>query len=95
MCCRCYRIGDKQAIAEYFSPEPAEDLPDFTSSYDIAPSTTQPVIRQNRDTGARELVGMRWGLVGFGSAGTEPEAHHLQRSTPPIRSRTLPLRSTD
>jgi putative SOS response-associated peptidase YedK len=41
--------------------------------YNIAPSTIQPVIRQGRDTGARELVGMRWGLVRFGSAGPDPK----------------------
>jgi hypothetical protein len=39
MCGRDYRIGDKQAIAEYFDSEPAEDLPDFASS------TTQPGMR--------------------------------------------------
>ncbi len=29
-------------------------------------------IRQGRDTRARELVGMRWGLVGFSSSGPDP-----------------------
>ena len=88
MCGRYYRIGDKQAIAEWSNAEAAEDLPDFSSSYNIAPSTTQPVIRQGRDTGARELVGMRWGLVGFGSSGPDPKratfnarAESLQNST--------------
>jgi putative SOS response-associated peptidase YedK len=88
MCGRYYRIGDTQAIAEWFHAEPAEDLPDFSSSYNIAPSTTQPVIRQGRDTGARELIGMRWGLVGFGSAGPDPKrttfnarADALEKST--------------
>jgi putative SOS response-associated peptidase YedK len=32
-------------------------------SYNIAPTTMQPVIRKNRDTGEREMVAMRWGLV--------------------------------
>ena len=73
MCGRYYRIGDKQAIAEYFSAEVAEVLPDFSSSYNIAPSTIQSVIRRGLDTGARELVGMRWGLVGFGSSGPDPK----------------------
>ena len=30
-----------------------------------APTSTQPVIRQNRDTGEREMVMMRWGLVPY------------------------------
>ncbi len=57
MCGRYYRAGDKQAIAEHFASEPATDEP-FPPGYNIAPSTTQPVIRQARDTGSRELAGM-------------------------------------
>jgi putative SOS response-associated peptidase YedK len=34
-------------------------------SYNIAPMTFQPVVRHDRDTGERELVPMRWGLVPF------------------------------
>jgi putative SOS response-associated peptidase YedK len=41
----------------------------FPSVYNIATGTSQPVIRQGRDTGAPELVGMRLGLVSFGSTG--------------------------
>ena len=65
MCGRYYRTADKQAIAESFHASAASDDP-MPPGYNIAPSTIQPVIRQGRDTGARELVGMRWGLVGFG-----------------------------
>jgi len=32
-------------------------------SYNIAPMTCQSVVRLDRDTGERELVPMRWGLV--------------------------------
>lgn len=32
-------------------------------SYNIAPTTFQPVVRLNRDTGEREIVPMRWGLI--------------------------------
>jgi len=32
-------------------------------SYNIGPTTHQPVIRHNRNTGERELVLMRWGLI--------------------------------
>jgi hypothetical protein len=40
-------------------------LPDFGPSWNVAPQTFQPVIRLNRDTGDREIVLMRWGLVPF------------------------------
>lgn len=70
MCVRYYRTEDKQAIAEYFASKPDDDAP-FPPDYNAAPTTTQPIIRQGRDTGLRELVGMRWGLVGFGSKGPD------------------------
>lgn len=60
MCGRYYRTADKQAIAEQFHAAATTDEP-LPPGYNIAPSTTQPVIRQSRDTFARELVGMRWG----------------------------------
>jgi putative SOS response-associated peptidase YedK len=72
MCGRYYRTSDKQAIAEHFHAIAATEEP-LPPGYNIAPSTTQPVIRQGRDNFARELVGMRWGLIGFGSAGPDPK----------------------
>ncbi len=42
-------------------------MPDFIPSYNVAPQTFQPIIRLNRDTGEREVVMMRWGLVPFWS----------------------------
>jgi putative SOS response-associated peptidase YedK len=63
MCGRYYRRSDKQHIAEAFKvgklPPGFELLPD----YNIAPSTFQPIVRPNRETGERELVLMRWGLI--------------------------------
>lgn len=65
MCGRYYRRSDKQRIAEAFRlgqlPEGFVLPPDFN----VAPTTMQPVIRQHRDTGERELVMMRWGLVPY------------------------------
>jgi putative SOS response-associated peptidase YedK len=64
MCGRYYRRSDKQRIAEAFRvgvPPTFDILP----SYNIAPQTFQPVIRPNRESGERELVQMRWGLVPF------------------------------
>lgn len=77
MCGRYYRTADKQAIAEYFHSAAASDEP--PAGYNIAPGTTQPVIRQARETFIRELVGMRWGLIGFGPSGPGPETPHIQR----------------
>ena len=71
MCGRYYRIGDKQRIAEAFRAEPTGDSLPYAPCYNIAPTTIQPVLRQDRDTLQRELVPMRWGLVGFGPKGIE------------------------
>lgn len=63
MCGRYVRRADKQRIAEAFR---VGELPEgfvLPPDYNIAPATFQPVIRLNRDTGLRELVMMRWGLV--------------------------------
>ena len=37
------------------------------ASYNVAPQTFQPVVRLNRDTGMREIVLMRWGLIPYWS----------------------------
>lgn len=66
MCGRYVRKGSKQKIAEYFHAhlQPAElPLPD--ADYNVAPTTHQPIIRQSRETGEREMVLARWGLVPF------------------------------
>lgn len=66
MCGRYVRRGDKQKIAEWFHAEPSPaDMPMPDDDYNVAPTTYQPIIRQSRDTGARELVLARWGLVPF------------------------------
>ncbi len=64
MCGRYVRRGDKQKIAEHFhaNPNPAE-LPMPDADYNVAPTTHQPIIRQSRETGERELILARWGLV--------------------------------
>jgi putative SOS response-associated peptidase YedK len=65
VCGRYYRRSDKQRIAEAFKlgqlPEGFVLPPDFN----VAPSTFQPVIRANRETGERELEMMRWGLLPY------------------------------
>ena len=64
MCGRYYRRSDKQRIAEAFHLGTLDEMPlEAAPSYNIAPSTIQPVVRQDRDSGEREMVAMRWGLV--------------------------------
>ncbi len=65
MCGRYYRHADKQRIAEAFRLGKLPDDFVLPPDFNIAPTTFQPVIRQNRDTGDRELVMMRWGLVPY------------------------------
>ena len=66
MCGRYVRRGSKQQIAEHFraTPRPAE-LPMPDADYNVAPTTYQPIIRESRDSGERELILARWGLVPF------------------------------
>ncbi len=40
-------------------------MPWFAPSYNAAPQSVQPVVRQSRDTGGREVALQRWGLVPF------------------------------
>ena len=66
MCGRYVRRGSKQKIAEYFHahPNPLE-LPMPDADYNVAPTTFQPIIRQSREKGDREMILARWGLVPF------------------------------
>jgi len=64
MCGRYQNRAEKQRIAEAFRvgiPPTFEILP----SYNIAPQTTQPIVRLSRDTPEREIALLRWGLVPF------------------------------
>ena len=84
MCGRYYRVEDKQEIADYFHAQAiGEDL-DYVPGFNIAPTTVQPVIRLARESDTRDLVPMRWGLVGYNSAGPDPK-----RSTFNARAETL------
>lgn len=66
MCGRYGRRSDKQKIAEAFHVK--SDLTGISmppDDYNIAPTTFQPVIRESREDGTREMVLMRWGLIPF------------------------------
>ena len=90
MCGRYLRRSDKQRIAEAFR---LGGLPDgfvLPTDFNIAPTSVQPVIRLSRDTGQRELVMMRWGLIPyFAKSATEFKAF----STINARAETLMSRS--
>lgn len=73
MCGRYYRTEDKQQIAEAFRAEATGDPLAYAPGYNIAPTTIQPIIRQARETFKREIVPMRWGLVGYGAAKIDPK----------------------
>jgi putative SOS response-associated peptidase YedK len=64
MCGRYYRRSDKQRIAEAFHHRGDLDgmiLPPW--DYNVAPTSFQPIVRHTKETGERELVLMRWGMV--------------------------------
>ena len=64
MCGRYYRRGQKQELAERMRVGKIEPgMPELLTSYNVAPTTHQPVIRHTRDGAEREMLLMRWGLV--------------------------------
>jgi putative SOS response-associated peptidase YedK len=66
MCGRYVRRSDKQKIAEHFHAAiTPENLPMPAADYNVAPTTHQPIIRQSKESGDRELILARWGLVPF------------------------------
>jgi putative SOS response-associated peptidase YedK len=76
MCGRYYRRSDKQRIAEAFKVGKLPSGFELAPDYNIAPDTFQPVIRPDFETGDRELVSMRWGMVPW-FAKTEDEFKEL------------------
>lgn len=67
MCGRYFRRSEKQAIAERYRAGKVFAEP-LGADYNIAPTTMQPVVRLDRDSGERELALLRWGLVPFFAA---------------------------
>src|SRR5258707_14560757 len=64
MCGRYYSLFDKQQVADHFHVRrTADNVGIIAPNYNVAPGDPQPVIRRSRDTGERELVMMRWGIV--------------------------------
>lgn len=68
MCGRYTRFAATELIYRHFGirmPRPEAPNTDPAPSWNVAPQTMQPVIRLNPETGEREMVLMRWGLVPF------------------------------
>jgi len=65
VCGRYYRRSDKQRIADAFHVGKLPDGFVLPPDFNVAPTTFQPVIRADRETGGRELVMMRWGMVPY------------------------------
>ena len=64
MCGRYYSLFDKQQIAQHFHVHGnLKDVVFPGPDYNVTPDSMQPVICRNRETGERELVMMRWGIV--------------------------------
>jgi putative SOS response-associated peptidase YedK len=80
MCGRYVRRSDKQKIAEHFAVH-GPSLPDFGPSWNVTPQTFQPIVRLNRDTGEREIVLMRWGLIPFWAKDPKHRTAHNQRES--------------
>ena len=60
-------LRDGAYLYQYFGlplPRP-EEATDTAPSWNVAPQSNQPVIRLSPETGQRELVIMRWGLIPF------------------------------
>jgi putative SOS response-associated peptidase YedK len=66
MCGRYVRKSTRREIANWFAAEDSAGV-EWGASYNVAPQTFQPVVRLNRDTGQREIVLMRWGLIPYWS----------------------------
>lgn len=64
MCGRFARRSTQEVLADWFGVA-LEEMPWFAPSYNVAPQSTQPVVRLNEDTGEPEFALMRWGLVPF------------------------------
>jgi putative SOS response-associated peptidase YedK len=60
MCGRYVRRNSKQKIAEWFHVDgDLANLPMPDADYNIAPTTSQPIIRQSREPGEREIAGFQ------------------------------------
>jgi len=62
MCGRFARQSTQELLAGWFGIS-LEEMPWFVPSFNIAPQSTQPIVRMNAEGSGRECVLARWGLV--------------------------------
>ena len=93
MCGRYHSLFDKQQVAEHFHVRRiADNVGIIAPNWNVAPGDPQPVIRRSHDTGERELVMMRWGIVPW-FAKTEDEFKALSTiNAPVVRNRRIETR---
>jgi len=69
MCGRYYRTADKSALQDVFKAVATGAAATYAPAYNISPHSIQLIVRQARDRATREIVPMRWGLVGHRTKG--------------------------
>jgi putative SOS response-associated peptidase YedK len=74
MCGRYYRTADKSDLQDVFKAlatgAAANYAPaNYAPAYNISPHSIQLIVRQARDLATREIVAMRWGLIGHRTKG--------------------------
>jgi putative SOS response-associated peptidase YedK len=65
MCGRVRLSSDVSEIKLVFSIPPHRPIPNFPSSWNVAPTDQLPVVRYDREAGERSLDLLRWGLVPY------------------------------
>ncbi len=65
MCGRARLSSDVSEIKLVFSIPPARPTPNFSPSWNVAPTDSLPIVRFNPKEGQRSLDMMRWGLIPY------------------------------
>ena len=89
MCGRYYRTSTLEQLEEDFEAEATGNRLAYAPGYNIAPTTTQPVIRQKYDSPGREMAPMRWGLVGSHFKAFDPKRSTFNARAEAVESSPL------
>jgi putative SOS response-associated peptidase YedK len=65
MCGRARLASDVSEIKIAFGIPPERPMPNFTASWNVAPTDPLPIVRYDAKDHRRSLQVMRWGLVPF------------------------------
>jgi len=65
MCGRARLASDVREITIAFGLPPERPMPNFTASWNVAPTDPLPIVRYDAKDHRRSLQVMRWGLVPF------------------------------